>query len=596
MEKKLVKDTTKEDHYIEIAVGFKIIYNQNQYLAYTEVAKKKKDIHLEIYIGRLSILKDQYLLFKCETESERHQVFSYFKQVFGGEITNEIELVDFSNIERISVVSSDLFEDKMDQYPNFFTLPKKEEEISATITLPSFLLKKSPKIKEEPAEIQFVEDKDEILKPNVTSKEEILVQNPQNEVQTNMNETISNEPVMTEMNPEKPIDMSSAEVNLETPEILPISQPQIEISNLEDTPKQPIIEETRPDSASFIVPSIEIPPVNPSTIQPQTLEEPKIQKPISNSNLENDSVQFTQIEPKKQHSEKKKKKSLILLMCLVLILIITTMIVYLFVLKPRQKEPVKPNIPAEPTTAELVCTIQKEDLENNALEENSITMVYHKGNKNLLTSKEYIKVTMKDAQQFAQRKSMIVVFSKELNNTEGQKYTFEYDDKNLIYQVFIERNYEKATAEEKDETWKSTYDEANEYYLEQGYTCNGITRNKTKELNLKSKTENDTIDYNNWIITYKKATVLEDKKTLKVELEVKNNASEERTLNGLFKLFDQTKPVRISVLNQKIGAQKTETITLTISSQAGDSTPDSTVKNEAIEFDTLTSYLIELYR
>lgn len=166
MEKKKVKDTTKEDHYVEIAVGFKIIYNQNQYLAYTEVPKKKKDIRLDIYIGRVSFLKDQYLLFKCETESERRQVFSYFKQVFSGEVNNEIEFVDFSMIERMSIVSSDLFEEKMDQYPNFFTLPKKEE-IDANITLPSFLMKKTSKIKDEPEEIQFVGNSDEVLESNV---------------------------------------------------------------------------------------------------------------------------------------------------------------------------------------------------------------------------------------------------------------------------------------------------------------------------------------------------------------------------------------------------------------------------------------------
>ena len=117
-------------------------------------------------------------------------------------------------------------------------------------------------------------------------------------------------------------------------------------------------------------------------------------------------------------------------------------------------------------------TGETENTEDNSLENKTITFVYDNASKNILSSKEHITVTMSDADIYMERKAMIKVFSQELNNTDGQKYTFKYDDKQYIYQVFIDRDYEKATETEKDETWKNTFDEANEYYLKEGYTCN----------------------------------------------------------------------------------------------------------------------------
>ena len=73
------------------------------------------------------MVREQFLLFKCETASEKEQVFGLFKQVFSKTSGNDIELVDFSNIERISIVSSNEFDEKMDQYPFSLYLKKKKK-------------------------------------------------------------------------------------------------------------------------------------------------------------------------------------------------------------------------------------------------------------------------------------------------------------------------------------------------------------------------------------------------------------------------------------------------------------------------------------
>ena len=649
MENKVTKDTTKEDHYVEIAVGFKIIYNQNQYLAYTEVPKKKKDVRLEIYIGRVSFLKDQYLLFKCETDSERRQVFSYFKQVFSGEVNNEIEIVDFSMIERMSIVSSDVFEEKMDQYPNFFTLPKKEEEISANITLPSFLMKKTSKIKDQPEEIQFVGDSDEVLESNVeapaNTEIEQAIQMPTTQ-QANQANIAESSPVETTMNPsttpaipdntnnvqaEVPF-MENPSTLTTTPTVQPIVVNNIDSStvqtpNLTETINQNVelqqsrnnvelpVEQPVPNMANEIQSNIQVPvmqqavsneivpPVAPalnnqnigvSPVQPSLNPEPIVEQP----------VKFEQINGKKEKTKKEKKKgktSIIVLMIITLLLIASVAVVYVFVLEPKMNEQTnKPNNPPikepeTPKTSELVCTIEING-DDNSLENKTITFVYDNTSKNILSSKEHTIVTMPDEDIYMERKAMIKVFSQELKNTDGQKYTFKYDDKKYIYEVFIERDYEKALDTEKDETWKYTYDEANEYYLGEGYTCNGIKKEPSNEKKLTSTTRSNTVDYNNWVVTYQKAVLSEDKATLSVTLEVKNNGSEMRTLNGELKLFDKdNQNVRKIKLNQQIAAGETSMIVLEIKSENESKNPELGIL-ETIDFENITQYLIELYR
>lgn len=677
MEKKKVKDTTKEDHYVEIAVGFKIIYNQNQYLAYTEVPKKKKDIRLEIYIGRVSLLKDQYLLFKCETDSERRQVFSYFKQVFSGEPSNEIEPVDFSAIERMSIVSSDLFDEKMDQYPNFFTLPKKEE-IDANITLPSFLMKKSSRIEKQPDEIQFVGNSDEVLETNVetpaistetvTPDEEIVpVPIPAPEVSVTPNQNVTpvqpvapnrgktikeQTPVISTLPEQKPIENA---IPINTPPIAPVEnkevESKIEHTTTDQTPvASPVLEQNPIKSVETMSPiSIPVAPVEPTVapnspimpnlaVNPQTnpsqtaTQNPQVAPnvtpvtpiptsitevatPVTNKKMEvippvepalnppvEETVKFEQIYdgPKK----KKGKTSIVVLMIITLLLIASIAVVYVFVIEPKMKEqesnkPNKPPVvePDEPKTSNLVCTLETENEEDNSLENKEITFVYDNTSKNIVSSKEHTTVTMYDTDMYMERKAMIKVFSQELKNTEGQKYTFKYDDKKFIYQVLIERNYEKATEEEKDETWKLTFDEANDYYLGEGYTCNGKKKEEPlNEKELTSMTGNDTVDYNNWIVTYQKAILSEDKETLSITLEVKNNGTETRTLNGELKLFDKDNQIiRKSKLNQQINFGETSSLTIEVKSMNETENPELG-SLETIDFENITQYLVELYR
>lgn len=606
MEKKLVKDTTKEDHYIEIAVGFKIIYNQNQYLAYTEVPKKKRDIRLEIYIGRVSLLKDQYLLFKCETDSERRQVFSYFKQVFSGEINDEIELVDFSMVERMSIVSSDLFEEKMDQYPNFFTLPAKEEEISANITLPSFLMKKTSKIKEQPEEIQFVKDNGAVLESNVemptatietiNQKEQTAEQVPNASIVSNSKVTPAESPVIQTPIKESP---TVTQTITNTAAIqAPIESP----TPMNNTPLKPTMEQTQPANLNQNAESARIPVIpNPAPITEVAQGNINITPPVEptlNPEIPVEKpVKFEQIyDGKKGKKSKKGKTSIIVLMIITLLLIASIAVVYIFVVEPKMKEkPITPPVqePEKPKTSNLVCTKGSTNEEDNSIENTRITLVYDNETKNILSSKEHTTVTMPNADSYAERKAMIKVFSQELKNTDGQKYSFKYDDNKYTYQVIIERNYEKATEMEKDDTWKSTFDEANEYYLEEGYTCNGIKKEPSNE---KKLTGNNIEDYNNWAVTYKKAILSDDKETLSITLEVKNKATEARALNGDLKLFDKdNQNVRNVKLGDKIAPNETSMIVIEVKSinEKGDPELGSL---EAIDLEMITQYQIELYR
>lgn len=585
----MVKDTTKEDHYVEIAVGFKIIYNQNQYLAYTEVPKKKKDVRLDIYIGRVSLLKDQYLLFKCETDSERRQVFLYFKQVFSGEVNNEIELVDFSAIERMSIVSSDLFEEKMDQYPNFFTLPKKEDEISANITLPSFLMKKTSKIKDQPEEIQFVKDNNEVLESNVEAVPENALPE-QNVVST----PIPNPEVIVSQNAEQEQIINQVQ-----------GIPTEPVTNTQITPSNSMVDPT--GETLTTAPTSSVTPVIPNpvpiteVVQNNVNVVPPVEPTLNPEIPVEEPVKFEQIyDGKKGKKEKKKgKTSIIVLMIITLLLIASIAVVYVFVIEPKmQEQPNTPPVkePEKPKTSNLVCTIETSNSEDNSLESKTITFVYDNETKNIMSSKEHTTVTMPSEDVYMERKAMIKVFSQELNNTEGQKYTFKYDDKKYIYEVIIDRDYEKATDEEKDDTWKVTFDEANEYYLEEGYTCNGIKKEPSNEKKLTSTTGNNLVDYNNWVVTYEKSILSDDKGTLEITLEVKNNASEARTLNGELKLFDKdNQNVRNVKLNGQIAPNETSTIVIDVKSTNESQNPELG-SLEVINLETITQYLIELYR
>ena len=581
----MVKDITKEDHYINIVVGFKIIYNQNQYLAYTEIPKKKREIRLEIYIGRLSNLKGQYLLFRSETESERRKVFDLFKQVFSGEPNEEIEMIDFSDIERISIVSSDEFVDKMDQYPNFFTLPKKEEEISANITLPSFLMKKKSK-KDEPAEeIQFVEDEDVVLESPITvSEEEEHVEPIQ-------------DPVPIVMSVESKKDDVNELENSSLEEDIIEEQNQFEIVENKAEPfssVEPLMESeemNEPQEMEEMNGPQEIEEMN----EPQEVEEiaQKEEPPVLQIQSEFDDHALNQ-----KKSKRRGKMGVIVLMIVTLLLMASSIIVYLFILGPKndkKKNDLDDNV-FVPKTENLVCTLERKNNENQSTEQTNITFVYDLQSKKVLKEEKKQTVRMEDENNYLETKSWIIIFSRETQSTENVKYTYTYDDKNFTYHVLTERNYEKATAEEMDDTWKTTYDEAKSYYLNQGYTCDGIPPSSQKNMNLKSITGNDQVDYNQWLIKWKSASLDLEKSIMTVVLEVKNSDTKSRSLNGLLKLYDEkNQNLRNVVLNQKVEPGNSTNITVTVPSK-NDTKNNQLGSLETVDLNLVTTYLIELYR
>lgn len=561
----MVKDITKEDHYIHIVVGFKIIYNQNQYLAYTEIPKKKREVRLEIYIGRLSILKGQYLLFRSETESERRKVFALFKQVFSGETNEEIEMIDVSDIERISIVSSDEFVDKMDQYPNFFTLPEKEEEISANITLPSFLMKKNSKKDESAEEIQFVEEDVVLESPVSLSEEEEHVEPIQDPVPIVIPE------VSKEMDV-KELETSSSEEDI-----------------VNDQNQSEVIENKNEDF-SFVEPVIELEETSELQEEIESKEEfprieiqPEFDDPILNQ---------------KNSKRKRGKTGIIVLMIVTLLLMASSIIVYLVILGPKndkKRNDLDDNI-FIPKMDNLVCTLEKKNNENHSTEQTNITFVYDIQNKKILKEEKKLTVRMEDEKNYLETKSWIIIFSRETQSTENVKYTYTYDDKNFTYHVLTERNYEKATLDEMDDTWKTTYDEAKHYYLNQGYTCDGTSPSSQENMNLKSITGNDQVDFNQWLIKWKSASLDLEKSSMTVILEVKNSGTRSRSLNGLLKLYDEkNQNLRNVVLNQKVEPGNSVNITVTVPSK-NDTKNNQLGSLESVDLNLATTYLIELYR
>lgn len=358
------------------------------------------------------------------------------------------------------------------------------------------------------------------------------------------------------------------------------------------------IQTMQPSVMPEAVPITEVATLVMETME-QNIGEPLVQPALISEEVPEEPVKFKQINGKPE-KQQKGKYSIFILMIITLLLMASIVVVYVFVLEPKMHEqtPENPTVPTVPvpTTSELVCTIERENAYDNTFENNVITFTYDNTNKSILTSSEQSTVTMNDLTDYMERKAMIKVFSQELNNTDGQKYTFKYDDNNLIYHVFIDRNYEKATNEEKDDTWKLTYDEANDYYLNQGYTCNGITKEMLNERTLTSTTGSNTVNYNNWIITYQKAVLSEDKTTLSITLSVQNNGTDVRTLNGQLKLFDaNNENVRNVILNQEINPNDEVTLVIDVPDN-NESASEELGSLETINLENVVAYLIELYR
>lgn len=577
MEIKKAKDTTKEDHFIQIVVGVKIIYNQNEYLAYTEVPKKNRSIPLEIYIGRLSVVRDQYLLFKCETASEKESVFSLFKKIFLGEKNDEIEFTNYSHIDRISVVSSNEFDEKMDQYPNFFELPNKEDEIDATITLPKFLLKKTPVSKQKETEI------------------------------------ISNDEPALEL-PAGESDALHEEHKEENQDQVPTISDDFEPANLkvdQKEEKEPLkSEETVNLNSNLDMDSykeVMMPEVTSREESIPEKEDRKIEEQITVDQIpEEDLIPVTSKSP--IYDEKPKKRKLktksVLLLILLLLIIVGGGIGYFFMNlekepKKQEKPPVQNNV-QEKKTENLVCVLETEDSDTKDVIQHSNTFVYEVQSKKIIKAELTTNVKMEDAIAYALVKADFE--SNPVSKTAGKEVKYTFDDTNLTYQTVEKRNYEKITEPEKDETWKENFEQTNDYYLNLGYTCNGVNKaeneNKENQVNLTSTSGSAEVNYNNWIVKMKSATLSSDKSVMKIELDVTNNDAQKRALNGLLKLYNKEGIyLRNITLNGEVESGQSMVISLETKKEGGEPSIDSSMPNtEPVELDLITSYLIELYR
>lgn len=599
VENKVVKDTTKEDHFVNVVGRFKIIYNQNEYLAYLEMPKKKKEIIEEIYVGRLSKLKDQYLLFKCETASEKDSVFQLFKQFFGGEPCDKIEKLPFSEIERMSIVSSNLFDEKIEQYPNFFPQPKKEEDIDASIniTLPSFLMKKKPASVNQPQEeIQFVDGIDEILKPNEAVGN---IENPNLEQHdTNGSFGVHPEKVESSIPTSEQVKIQSdvlqpTENNVATLESSTASGQTKINNNLGSTiPEQniPIINEIPAQSINNTLGPIPTVENNAPTVG-LTGNQTNIVSPAVSQN--NQSV-VNQVPQETKSKTKNSKKLLVILMALVVIIVVALIVIVVTQSSKKPEPPKQDPTPTPPVvtnpTKELNCTLSNE--EENGLTVETRIFKYEVGTKKILSEEINTSYRYSDKEEYDKIKAEIEAL--EEVNTSGRTITYSYQDDEMTYTKLEKRDYEKATDEEKDETWKNTYDEAYNYYFELGYTCDGVAKPKEKTLDLTELNGKEAINFNSWVIKYKKAVLSDDEKTLTVTLEVENQGEIKRELNGRIKLYNQEKKnVRSGKVNHEVEAKQTQEITVVIQSTNPEGSSELGSLEE-IKFTDISSYLIEI--
>lgn len=128
MESNLVEDSNHIGTRVRIVTYFQIKSNTHEYLAYIK-EQKKKEINLEIYIGRVSIINGQYLVFKCETETESQEVLPIFKNIFSKEKNEQIQFLDYKQIAKLNIVSSNCLSEKMTDYPDFFQISLPKEPI-----------------------------------------------------------------------------------------------------------------------------------------------------------------------------------------------------------------------------------------------------------------------------------------------------------------------------------------------------------------------------------------------------------------------------------------------------------------------------------
>ncbi len=736
MEKKIVKDTTKEEHYIEVVAGLKIIYNQNQYLAFIEKPKKKRDVRLEIYIGKLSHVRDQYLIFKCETDSEKQQVFSLFKGIFLGEENSEIEFIDYSEIERISIVSFNEFENKMDAYPNFFTLPE-TEEIDANINLPGFFMKKKPTEIEilEPnipvtqnIETNSVVPQNETTQPNIVemptenqagldseieipiisldeNNEETKLQEPEgmklevlddieipiisieepNETQETKLESIEIPMVPIEETKEVVEPSETQETKLESIEIpmVPMEEtkevvepsetletklesveiPMVPIEETKEMVEPGETQETKLESIEIpMVPieetkeviepsetqetkseSIEIPMVpieeTKEVVEPSETQETKLESieipmvPIEETKEEigpNETQETkpleTSIEKIKEDTQlnevtqqgttssfenvikpttenltinegvsiplqKRKKSRLpIIIMILIIALLIGTLL-YIFVLEPKWKATDKKNTDKTniQTNKKMVCTLSNVNEESRTLEEGTVTITYNEKTHTILTELLEGSIKFENETDYNNTKSLLQSLTQENKNTKGKSQTYKFDDKMFSYTVVEDRDHRKATENEKDDTWHASVDEAKGYYLDLGYTCDGMKKEETttdeKDISLQSTTGSTEVNYDRWNVKFINATMYKDQQTMMITLEITNNGTDTRIMKGNFKLFDKSgKNIGNAVLNNEVETDAPLTYMFSISNQ------------NATDFSNAASYTIEIYR
>ena len=341
-------------------------------------------------------------------------------------------------------------------------------------------------------------------------------------------------------------------------------------------------------------------PINPVMPTINTLE--------TNTNpiLHTQSVEETQITPasteeailpptKQKKPKNKKGNNGLIIIIVVLLLAVIGVGVYLVITTQKENGPIKeqPNEkPNVPTTQNLVCTMSTEDADLKISEDYKVTIEYNIENKKVLNEEIAQTTYLEDTASYSESKDLIQGLEATLPNTDGLKKTYTFDDAKQGYSLLEKRDYEKATEEEKDTTWNENYDDIYEYYLDLGYTCNGVTRTKA---NITSRNGREEISYNKWNVKFKSATIADNKRTMTVKLEVTNEDTETRKLNGKFKLYDENKEnLRNAILDDEIKAGEMKIITVNVLNT--NTSADTELGSlDTIDLTELVYYLIELY-
>ncbi len=333
----------------------------------------------------------------------------------------------------------------------------------------------------------------------------------------------------------------------------------------------------------------------------------------------------------KENNKKKENNVIIALIIVTLLLIIIAVIMYIFVLEPKNRKKEQDsnqqnnntnnennqNKPANVSKNSFLCTIELNNTSVGRKEQATVIFVYNKQNRQILSSERTGLVQLDDEKNYTRLKKELQRQQENGQNSEGVQVSYVFDDENLLYHLTENRDYEKATEKEKDESWTTTVEEANDYYVGLGYICDPINNpnqsqtptqkpdetqkpNENQELQetkveLTSMTGNSEVDYNNWNVKLEEASLSQDKNTMTVKLQVENKATTARTLNGKLKLYNDTKQnIRNTMIKQQVDAKKTVTILLEVPKKNTES--NSSLGNlDDVDLELITTYLIELY-